>query len=103
MKTATIYKTILPALCAAFLFVASPAMAGTASDMQLAQTVKASLLHANSVIDPLGLTVTANNGVVTLRGSVPGGMDQIHLVEGIASHAPGVAGINNQMLLRELN
>lgn len=97
MKTTTIYRTILPALCAALLFAASPAMATGTSDAQLVKTVQERLNAASGVNDPQGLIVTAKDGVVTVRGSVYGGLAQMKLVDAAVASVPGVRSVDDQM------
>ncbi|MDL2272664.1 BON domain-containing protein [Desulfovibrio sp. OttesenSCG-928-I05] len=98
MKTNTIYRAIVPSFFAALLLVAAPAMASTGSDADVARAVQSGLYHHNGVQNPLDVSVTAENGVVKLRGNVSGGLDQIRLIEGIAQHTPGVQGIRNEMI-----
>ncbi|MDL2272663.1 BON domain-containing protein [Desulfovibrio sp. OttesenSCG-928-I05] len=98
MNTNTIYRAIVPSFFAALLLVAAPAMASTGSDADIARAVQSGLYHHNGVQNPLDVTVTAENGVVKLRGNVSGGLDQIRLIEGIAQHTPGVESINNQLV-----
>ncbi|SMG53987.1 BON domain-containing protein [Paraburkholderia susongensis] len=72
-----------------------------AANRQLARNVRRAFRGAkNQGLRASNVTVRANNGVVTLTGSVPVA-DQIDLATNVAKGVPGVTSVNNRVAVRK--
>jgi hyperosmotically inducible protein len=71
------------------------------TNRQLARDVRRALRKAShSGLRPSNITVRANNGVVSLTGSVPAS-DQIDLAINVAKQVPGVQSVNSRLIVRK--
>ena len=72
-----------------------------AANRQLVKDVRRALRQASHRgLRPSNITVRANNGVVSLTGSVPAA-DQIDLAINVAKEVPGVQSVNSRIIVRK--
>jgi osmotically-inducible protein OsmY len=71
-----------------------------AANRQLARDVRLALRKAkNQGLRYSNISVRANNGAVSLTGSVPDA-DQIELAKSVAKSVPGVESVNSRLIVR---
>jgi hyperosmotically inducible periplasmic protein len=72
-----------------------------AANRQLVKDVRRALRKASPRgLRPSNITVRANNGVVSLTGSVPAA-DQIDLAINVVKEVPGVQSVNSRLVVRK--
>lgn len=87
-------KHLLPAV---LLAAAAPAMAGSAhanpNDAVVTAKVKSNI---DRLLGPLPISVSTRDGVVHLRGDVPGGV-QVDQAQDVVSRVSGVKEVDNEL------